>query len=191
MRVPLSQRSSVLPTRAFSESILKCEPFILHSTQHFHLGSGKGLRRLGGRRHRAKQHRGYIGRKNSGILRVSAHILPAASRRDAARRAWENPSCYRDCTVRLGVTVRRSEWSQPGLTRMMTGIERVQELGLNTRQELGLVNGHRCGFKFTGSAGPRLRRPGPGPRADSGPSRHTMMLWHWRQVIIIGVVLQT
>jgi hypothetical protein len=45
------------------------------------------------RRHRAKQHRGYIGWEKSGLLRVSAYILPAASR-DAARRAWGNPSCY-------------------------------------------------------------------------------------------------
>ena len=45
------------------------------------------------RRHRAKQHRGYIGREKSGLLRVTAYILPAASR-DTARRAWEIPSCY-------------------------------------------------------------------------------------------------
>jgi hypothetical protein len=46
---------------------------------------------------------------------------------------------------------------------MMTGIERVQELGLNTREELGLVNGHRCGFKFTGSGRDRVwGGPGPG-----------------------------
>jgi hypothetical protein len=41
----------------------------------------------------AREHRGYIGRETSGLLRVSAYILPAASR-DAARRAWGNPSCY-------------------------------------------------------------------------------------------------
>ena len=32
-------------------------------------------------------------REKSGLLRVTAYILPAASR-DTARRAWETPSCY-------------------------------------------------------------------------------------------------
>jgi hypothetical protein len=50
------------------------------------------------RRHRAKQHCGYIGREKSGLLRVSAYILPAASR-DAARRAWGNPSGYLNCLI--------------------------------------------------------------------------------------------
>ncbi len=50
------------------------------------------------RRHRAKQHHGYIGREKSGLLRVSAYILPAASR-DADRRAWGNPSWYLNCLI--------------------------------------------------------------------------------------------
>jgi hypothetical protein len=45
------------------------------------------------KRHRAKQHRGYIGRGKVTVFRLSAYILPAASR-DAARRAWGIPSCY-------------------------------------------------------------------------------------------------
>jgi hypothetical protein len=61
----------------------------------------------------------------SGLLRVTAYILPAASR-DTARRAWETPSCY---------------WIPDVLTRMSRGRALASDVLPDDACEL-LAHGH-------------------------------------------------
>jgi hypothetical protein len=82
------------------------------------------------RRHRAMQHRGYIGRESPGLLlRLDDHDSAAASgpaypshnirQRDAARRAWGNPSCYSGLPTGPGQTQAHG-WRGRGLKWKVT-----------------------------------------------------------------------
>jgi hypothetical protein len=92
------------------------------------LPSGGARAAAARRRHRAKQHRGYIGREKSGLLRVSAYILPAASR-DAARRAWGNRGkllLLASCNCRIGaVTMRGAGGAGPWTQRPARTVQRA------------------------------------------------------------------